>query len=155
MEHVVTERPDPQLGVYPPGTFQGGGRAAETASKQGSPRGRTKAKGRGKGIGESELAVPKKVGKGRATTQGVVIPISHLGREEALAEQALKRKRIDGEEPQDNTEDQILQGFLTKDTVEKGLSARKKKTDSKSGKRDHHACDRCFRNKTKVHPQKT
>jgi len=113
------------------------------------PKGRLKGRGRGRGTFEPE-PLPPKPGKGRAATQGVVIPISHLGREEALAEQALKRKRVEGDEPQDDTEDRILQGLLTRDTVDRALSPKKRKPDGKGGKREHHACDRCFRNKTKV-----
>ena len=114
------------------------------------PKPKTKAKGRGKGIMDPEPPLPPKLGKGRAATQGVLVPISHLGREEALAEQALKRKRVDGDEPQDDTDDRILQGLITRDTVDRTLSPKKRKPEGKGGKREHHACDRCFRNKTKV-----
>lgn len=114
------------------------------------PKPKTKAKGRGKGMMDLEPPLPPKQGKGRAATQGVLVPISHLGREEALAEQALKRKRVDGDEPQDDNDDRILQGLITRDAVDKTLSPKKRKPEGKGGKREHHACDRCFRNKTKA-----
>lgn len=118
--------------------------------KHSSPKIRGKGRGRGRGSVDQGSSQPPKAGKGRASMQGMVIQIPHLGRDEALAEQALKRKRMDVDEPQDDIQDHILQGLLTKDTVEKGLSARKRKTEMKGSKREHHACDRCFRNKTKV-----
>jgi len=113
-----------------------------------------KGKGRGRGGGslDEELPLAPKPGKGRAATQGVVIPIANAAREEALAEQALKRKRMDGDEPMDDTDEQILQGLLTKETVETALTTTKKKKAEGKTKREHHACDRCFRNKTKVIP---
>jgi hypothetical protein len=110
-----------------------------------------KGKGRGRGVGlDEELLLAPKPGKGRAATQGVVVPIANAAREEALAEQALKRKRMDGDEPMDDTDEQILQGLLTKETVETALTTTKKKKAEGKAKREHHACDRCFRNKTKV-----
>lgn len=118
--------------------------------KDRSPKVRGKGRARGRGSLDQGTSQTAKIGKGRASTQGMVIQIPHLGREEALAEQALKRKRVAVDEPQDDTEDHILQGLFTEATVEKGLSARKRKADAKSSKREHHACDRCFRNKTKV-----
>ena len=108
-----------------------------------------KGRGRGRGTMEEESPLAPKPGKGRAATQGVVIPIANAAREEALAEQALKRKRLDGDEPMDDIDEQILLNNLTKDTVETGLSTSKKKKEAKA-KREHYACDRCFRNKTKV-----
>ena len=118
--------------------------------KLNSPKSRAKGRGRGKGHLEHDSTHPPKAGRGRASTQGIVLQIPHQGRVEALKEQALKRKRFEGDEPQDETADYILQDMLTKDTVEKGLSARRRKSEGKPSKREHHACDRCFRNKTKV-----
>lgn len=124
-----------------------------TAIKNGMPK-LKKGKGRGRGGGnlEEDAPVALKTGKGRAATQGVVIPIANAAREEALAEQALKRKRLDGDEPMDDTDEHILQGLLTKDTVETAMTTIKKKKSEGKAKREHHACDRCFRNKTKVLP---
>lgn len=121
--------------------------------KNGVPKAK-KGKGRGRGGGslEEDLPLAPKTGKGRAATQGVVIAIANSAREEALAEQALKRKRLDGDEPMDDTDEQILQGLLTKETVETALTTIKKKKAEGKTKREHHACDRCFRNKTKVIP---
>jgi hypothetical protein len=110
--------------------------------KQESPKSRANAKGKARGGADGEQKPASKVGKGRASTQGVVVPISNQAREEALADQALKRKRVAPEEPQDNTEELLLQDFLSPE----GRSPQKK---AKS-KKNHHACDRCFRNKTKV-----
>jgi hypothetical protein len=118
--------------------------------KRPSPKMRGKGRGRGKGNIEQGSLQIHRGGRGRATSQGFVLQIPHQGRDEALAEQALKRKRTDVDEPQDDTEDHILQELLTKDTVEKGISGRKRKAEGKGSKREHHACDRCFRNKTKV-----
>jgi hypothetical protein len=114
------------------------------------PKVRSRGRGRGKGHTEHDFIHPPKVGRGRASTQGIVVQIPHQGRDEALKEQALKRKRVEGDEPQDETADHILQDMLTKDTLEKGLSTRRRKAEGKPSKREHHACDRCFRNKTKV-----
>lgn len=121
--------------------------------KNGAPKAK-KGKGRGRGGGslEEDLPLAPKTGKGRAATQGVVIAIANSAREEALAEQALKRKRLDGDEPMDDTDEHILQGLLTKETVETALTTIKKKKAEGKAKREHHACDRCFRNKTKVIP---
>lgn len=118
--------------------------------KLNSPKARARGRGRGKGHPAQDSTHPPKVGRGRASTQGIVVQIAHQGRVEALKEQALKRKRVEGDEPQDETEEHILQDMLTKDTVEKGLSARRRKAEGKASKREHHACDRCFRNKTKA-----
>jgi hypothetical protein len=99
-------------------------------------------KGKGRNGTESTRKVSPKGGNRRASTQGVVVPIPHQGRNVALAEQALKRKRLDPDEPQDDSEERVLQAFLSpggKPSPKKGKS-----------KKDHHACDRCFRNKTKV-----
>jgi hypothetical protein len=113
------------------------------------PKSRAQGRGRGRGRGMVQPDTAK-LGKGRAGIQGVVIPISHQGREDALAQQALKRRRVDEDEPQDDTEDRILQTFSTRDPGEKTSPQKKKKPEGKGSKRDHHACDRCFRNKTKV-----
>jgi hypothetical protein len=118
--------------------------------KDTSPKVRGRGRARRKESLDQGTSQTAKIGKGRGSTQGMVLQIPHLGREEALAEQALKRKRVDVEERQDDTQDHILQGMLTKANVEKGLSLRKRKADAKGAKREHHACDRCFRNKTKV-----
>jgi hypothetical protein len=112
-----------------------------------------KPKGRGRGRGRAtdtylDPPEPPKLGKGRAGTQGVVVQITHQGREDALAEQARKRRRVDAEEDLDMSEEHILQGLLTNEEV-KDLPLKRRKTEPKT-KRDHHACDRCFRNKTKV-----
>jgi hypothetical protein len=107
-----------------------------------SPKSRPNPRGRGRGTIEAERKGAPKTGKGRGSTQGVVIPISHQARNEALAEQALKRKRLDGDELQDDTEERKLLDFL-----DPGGASPQKKVKSK---KDHHACDRCFRNKTKV-----
>lgn len=112
------------------------------------------AKGRGRGRGRArttdfdiEPPEPPKLGKGRAATQGIVIQIPHQGREEALADQARKRRRVDAEEDLGD-QNEILQGLLTIEEA-KDLPLKRRKPEPKS-KRDHHACDRCFRNKTKV-----
>lgn len=112
--------------------------------------GASKTYGRGKGKGNDRFLPPPppKRGKGRAATQGMVIAIPHKGRQQALAEQARKRQRYDADESQDDSEDRVLEE-LTNKTESTELLEPKPKTDSK-GKREHHACDRCFRNKTKV-----
>jgi hypothetical protein len=111
---------------------------------------KSKGRGRGKGVTDKDGIRSPKSGKGRARSQGVVIPISHLARQEALAEQARKRKRVDGDEPQDDSQEHILQGLLTKESGDPESLPKKRKPETKGVKREHHACDRCFRNKTKV-----
>ena len=108
---------------------------------------------------------PKAVAKGRKKQQGMLVDINHVGRDMALAEQALKRRRVDGDEPIDDSEDIALQNFSIEAPVRTSLSGpsneggtetkvsmkRPSKSEgARSGRRDHHACDRCFRNKTKV-----
>lgn len=136
--------------IHPPIHIDNLSQAITPELKLNSPKSRAKGRGRGKGHLEHDSTHPPKAGRGRASTQGIVLQIPHQGRVEALKEQALKRKRFEGDEPQDETADHILQDMLTKDTVEKGLSARRRKSEGKPSKREHHACDRCFRNKTKV-----
>ena len=105
-------------------------------------------RGRGRRTVETDGRTPPKSGRGRGAAQGVVISLSHQGRDDALAEQAMKRRRVDGEEPLDDARDEILQGFSPNGTAQASFQ-RKKKPQPKA-KREHHACDRCFRNKTKV-----
>jgi len=106
-------------------------------------------RGRGKKSPEYLPPLPPVLGKGRAATQGVVIAIEHKGRQKALEEQARKRKRVEEEESEDDTEERELEAAVSKTMGEKLSEPRKPKLETK-GKRDHHACDRCFRNKTKV-----
>lgn len=113
------------------------------------PKGRIRGKGRGRVTDDQDPAISSKAGKGKATTQGVVVPITHQGRDVALAEQARRRKRVDGDEPQDDSQDRMLQDFLTEGNTDKVASVKRRKTEGRV-KREHHACDRCFRNKTKV-----
>src|SRR5579862_3921874 len=111
------------------------------------------AQGKGRGRGRKSLQyvppAPPVLGKGRAKTQGIVIDIKHKGRQAALAEQSRKRKRVEEEESEDDTEDRELEELVAKESAET-LSEKKKAKGEGKGKRDHHACDRCFRNKTKV-----
>jgi hypothetical protein len=105
-----------------------------------------KGKGRGRGRGRKQTTeyippTPPVLGKGRAATQGVVVDIRHAGREQALAEQALKRKRFQDDELRDDSDERMLDQFTYKDEAQ---------TVKKQKKREHHACDRCCRNKTKV-----
>ena len=96
---------------------------------------------------ESELVVKR--GKGRAATQGVLVPIVHVGRQEALAEQAAKRKRVDHDEPYDDSDERALED-LTTETGDIPQKKQKSETTAKGSKRGHTSCDRCVRNKTKV-----
>lgn len=114
-----------------------------------NPRGRGRGRGKGNAVGDSEHAEPVKRGKGRAATQGVLVPIIHVGRQEALAEQAAKRKRVDLDEPYDDSDERALQE-LTTDTSEIPQKKQKPDVPAKGAKRGHTACDRCVRNKTKV-----
>jgi hypothetical protein len=116
--------------------------------KHDPPKPRLRGKGRGRGTNDQDPANSSKAGKGRAAAPGMVISIAHQGRNVALAEQARRRKRVDGDEPQDDSQDRMLQDFLTEGNTEKVASTKRRK--SERVKREHHACDRCFRNKTKV-----
>jgi len=114
--------------------------------------GRKKGRGRGRGIiaADSEHAAePAKRGKGRAATQGILVPIVHVGRQEALAEQAAKRKRIDQDEPYDDSDERALEALDT-ETTDVPQKKQKSEAPTKGTKRGHTACDRCVRNKTKV-----
>jgi hypothetical protein len=109
--------------------------------------------GRGRGRGRSPNSEqppnqPAKLGKGRAATQGTVINIPHAGRERALEELARKRQRFDDEEPVDTVDEEILRDLRT-DRKAAEPANKRQKADGRP-RRDHHACDRCFRNKTKV-----
>jgi hypothetical protein len=105
------------------------------------PPPKSRGRGRGKKTGEYTPPAPPVLGKGRAATQGTLVDIQHAGREQALAEQAQKRKRFQDDELKDDSDERILEAFLNKDSSE---ALKKQK------KRDHHACDRCYKNKTKV-----
>lgn len=114
------------------------------------PRGRGRGRGKGNAGGDSDHAAESvKRGKGRAATQGVLVPIIHVGRQEALAEQAAKRKRVDLDEPYDDSDERALQE-LTTETTETPQKKQKSEAPAKGAKRGHTACDRCVRNKTKV-----
>ena len=119
-------------------------------SPQESPKLRPKGKGRAKGTSDEVSPLLKGGGRGRQSSQGTVIPIPNVSRDVALKEQAMKRRRVDGEQAQDNRDEEIIEDMLTRATVDKGLAARKRKAEGKPPRREHHACDRCFRNKTKV-----
>ena len=119
-------------------------------SPQESPKSRPKGRGRGKATSDETSPHMKAGGRARQSSQGMVIPIPNVSRDVALKEQAMKRRRVDGEQAQDNRDEEIIQDMLTRDTVEKGLAARKRKAEGKPPRSEHHACDRCFRNKTKV-----
>jgi hypothetical protein len=106
-------------------------------------------RGRGKKSPEYVPPMPPVLGKGRAATQGVVVPIEHKGRQQALAEQARKRKRFEEEESEDDTERRELEQVIAK-TLGEPITEQKRAKPETKGKRDHFACDRCFRNKTKV-----
>jgi hypothetical protein len=112
---------------------------------------RSRGRGRGKGNtgADSEHQESVKRGKGRAATQGVLVPIVHVGRQEALAEQAAKRKRVDQDEPYDDSDERALED-LTSEMAEVPQKKQKSEAPTKGSKRGHSACDRCVRNKTKV-----
>ena len=80
-------------------------------------------------------------GKGRAVTQGVIIPIPNSMRDKSLAETRLKRARLNGDESQDETEEIIRYGLQTDPTI---VGSKVKKV------RGEYSCDQCYNRKTKV-----
>jgi hypothetical protein len=145
----VPNPPPGSLGIVQPQNF---GNVVAISGVEPSPRESPKSrpkKGRAKANPE-EGSPGAKGGRGQQSSQGMVVPIPNVSREVALKEQAMKRRRVDGEQAQDNADEQIIEDMLTRSTVNKGLATRKRKSEGKAPRREHHACDRCFRNKTKV-----
>jgi hypothetical protein len=79
-------------------------------------------------------------GKGRAATQGIIIPMPNSIREKSLAETRLKRARLDDAESLDD-EDVILEAPQTDPSI---VSNKVKKV------RGEYSCDQCYNRKTKV-----
>src|SRR5579859_7343901 len=108
----------------------------------------SRGRGRGKNKDEDYVPEPPKLGKGRAATQGMILDLPIISREKALAEQKAKRQRFDADEPLDDTQERLTMGLEVTEPPEP--PKKKTKKDGGRASRDHHACDRCFRNKTKV-----
>jgi hypothetical protein len=108
--------------------------------------------GRGRGMSQDPPPEPPPRGKGRAARQGTRIDIPNPLRAAALAEEKAKRIKFSDDEPQDMTQEEKLRLFSTNEEDDK-KAVKKARTGDVGKPRSHHACDRCWRNKTKVFPR--
>jgi hypothetical protein len=109
--------------------------------------------GRGRGMSHETTPEPPPRGKGRAARQGTRIDIPNPLRDAALAEEKSKRIKFTDDEPQDRSQEEKLKRFSPNDAEDKPVIKKAKASSEQSkASRSHHACDRCYRNKTKVCP---
>jgi hypothetical protein len=115
-----------------------------------SMTGQIKLKGYGRGKLEENPPPPPVLGKGRAARQGTRVDIPNALREAAVAQEKAKRIRFSDDEPLDTTQEDALKNFNPNHDEDLKLVVKKAKSGEVSKTRSHHACDRCWRNKTKV-----
>jgi hypothetical protein len=109
--------------------------------------------GRGRGMTQQTTPEPPPRGKGRAARQGTRIDIPNPLRDAALAKEKANRVRFTDDEPQDRSQEEKLKRFSPNDAEDKPVIKKAKASaEGSKANRSHHACDRCYRNKTKVCP---
>jgi hypothetical protein len=115
--------------------------------------GQLKLKITGYGHGNVEDApppAPPAMVKGRAGRQGMKVDIPNPLRDQAIAVEKAKRTRFNDDEAPDTYQEDRLKAFNINDNDEPVV--KRAKTGEGQKTRAHHACDRCWRSKTRVSP---